>query len=476
VIGPIAKAGSAGWGVVETNSLQGAGSGTAERQVTITDSRIFGYGAGGVLFDGGRGKDNETATINSSAGIKQVGYVQGTTIEGSGGTSTIAQDGVVYNAGASGSVTGSAILKNASSTGKSVGILLSKAAGEGAGVKVSGSYIAGNKAYGLWNGDAGLTTPSTTATDASGNWWGTDGTPAEAETVLGPPDKEGVSGAGSVTFTPVAGSIPVLAPVPSALPDAAPVGALVEPGDGEAVESGEAVEPVVFAEDDYGVKSVSLTADGVPVQTVSTVPYVFGWTPAAAEIGTSVHLEATITDSSGQVTTSSVTVPVVKGLGETAAEAEAKAKAEAEAKAAAEKKAGEDALKAAEDKAAAAEGKAAVAEKEAKEAKEAKEKSESAAQSKPVKAGKLTKNTKTGTVRLGVIVPAPGSLVVSGPGIAKVSGHPTAPGEVQVLIKARGNALKTLDAKGKVSVKVTITFTADGKKTTKTTTVTLVKK
>jgi hypothetical protein len=57
-----------------------------------------------------------------------------------------------------------------------------------------------------------------------------------------------------------------------------------------------------------------------------------------------------------------------------------------------------------------------------------------------------------------------------------VSGHPTAPGEVQVLIKAKGKALKTLNKEGKVSVKVTITFTAGGKKITKTTTVSLVKK
>jgi large repetitive protein len=475
VIGPITKAGSAGWGVVETNSQQGAGSGTAERQVTISGSRIFGYGAGGVLFDGGRGKDSETATINSSAGIKQVGYVKGTTIEGSGGTSKTAQDGVVYNAGASGSVTGSSITNNESTEGKSVGVLLSKAAGEGAGVKVSGSTIAANRGYGLWNGDAALTTPSTTATDATGDYWGTAGTPAEAETVLGPPDVEGVSGAGSVTFTPVAGAPTVVAPVPSALPDQAPIGELVEPGDGEAVESGEAVEPVVSAEDDYGVRSVGLTADGVPVETIATAPYVFSWTPTAAEIGTSVHLEATITDSSGQTTTSAVTVPVVKGAGETAAEAEAKAKADAEANAAAEKKASEDALKAAEDKATAAEGKAATAEQEAKEAKEAKEKSEPPAASKPVTAGKVTKNAKKGTARLGVTVPGPGSLVITGPDVVKVSGHPTGPGEVQVLIKAKGEALKTLDTRGKVSVKVTIAFTADGKKTTKTATVVLVK-
>jgi hypothetical protein len=478
VIGPVGpttpKAKPTGWGVVETNSLQGAGPGTAERQVTITGSRIFGYGAGGVLFDGGRGKDTETATINSSAGIKQVGYVSGTTIEGSGGTSTIAQDGVVYNAGASGSVVGSAIVKNRSTTGKSVGVLLSKAAGEGAGVKVSGSLIAENGGYGLWNGDAALTTPSTTATDASGNWWGTNGTPAGAETVLGPPDVEGVSGAASVTFTPVAGAIPTVPPVPSALPDQAPVGALVEPGDGEAVESGEAVEPVVFAEDDYGVKSVSLTADGVPVGATSEAPYVFSWTPSAAEIGTSVHLEATITDSSGQVTTSSVTVPVVKGLGETTAEEAAKAKADAEAKAAEEKKASEDARKSAEDKATAAEGKATAAEKEAKAAKEEAEAAKLAA--KPLPIGKVVKNTKKGTARLTVTVPTPGSIVVTGPDIKKVSGHATAPGPLQVLIAAKGKALKTLEAKGKVTVKVKIAFTGpDGTKHA-TTTVTLVKK
>ena len=67
--------------------------------------------------------------------------------------STIEQDGVVYNAGASGSVTGSAIVKNRGQVGQSVGVLLSKAAGGGAGVKVNGSYIAGNGTYGLYNGD-----------------------------------------------------------------------------------------------------------------------------------------------------------------------------------------------------------------------------------------------------------------------------------------------------------------------------------
>jgi hypothetical protein len=517
VIGPITKAGSAGWGVVETNSLQGAGSGTAERQVTIANSRIFGYGAGGVLFDGGRGKDTETATTAVSAGLKQVGYIAGTTIEGSGGSSTIAQSGVVYNAGASGSVTGSSVANNASTTGKSVGILLSKAAGEGAGVTVSGSYIGANKGYGLWNGDAGLTTPSTSAVTATGDYWGTAGTPAEAETVLGPPDVEGVSGSGSVAFAPVAGTKPVLPAVPTALPDAAPVGEIVEPAGGETVEAGVAVEPVVLAEDDYGVKSVALTANGAPVKTIATAPYAFAWKPAAASIGSSVVLKATITDSGGNVTTSEVTVQVVKSTGETKAEEEAhkaeeeahKAEeeareaeelAEAEAlKAAEEVKAAEEAQKAAEHEAAekiaaseaaaakaaedaaakaaaevkAAEDKLAAAEKATTEAKKALEAAEKAA---PITFGKVVKDTKKGTARLGVVVPGPGEMVISGAGVKKVSGNPTGPGEVQVLIEAKGAALKVLNKKGKVTLTVTVKLSGAGSVKEATTSVTLVKK
>jgi large repetitive protein len=528
VIGPIAKAGTSGWGVIETNSLQGAGSGTAERQVTIANSRIFGYGAGGVLFDGGRGKDAEP-TVSTNAGLKQVGYVKSSTIEGSGGTSTIAQDGIVYNAGAGGEVSGSAIAKNQSTTGKSVGILLSKAAGEGTGVKVSGSAISANGAYGLYNGDAALTTPSATAVNASGNYWGTNGTPAEAETVIGPPDVEGISGGGSVTFAPVAGALPIVPAVPALLPDAAPVGEIVNPGAGEAAEAGVAIEPVVYAEDDYGVKSVTLKANGTTVATIAAAPYAFKWTPSPAQIGTSVQLEATITDSSGQVTTDTVTVPVAKSVAET--EAQEKAEKEAkEAQEATEKaEAAEKELKEAEEKAEAAEeeakeaaGEAQLAEEEAaqaaqqskaaeeraaaankvaeekaaaaaqaadavkeaeakaaaaaKEAKEANERAEAAKNAIPVSSGKATPNKAKGTARLGVDVPTPGKVVISGPGIKTVSGNATAPGELQILIKAKGRALKTLEKKGEVTVTVTITFTGPSSSSHTTTAVTLIKK
>jgi uncharacterized membrane protein YqiK len=289
------------------------------------------------------------------------------------------------------------------------------------------------------------------------------------------------------------------------------------------------VEPVVAAEDDYGVGSVSLKANGTRVAVRSVAPYVFTWTPTVAEIGTSVHLEATITDSAGQVTTSNVTVPVVKSTGETTAEQEAKEKQEAEEKAAEEAKeekeaaeqevkevkeaaeqevkeakeaaelatkeaeekataatlaaaeSAEAALKAAEAKAEAsvkeAAAKAAAAQKEAKEAKDAAEAVEkSLLAAAPPAAGKAVKNTKQGTARLKVTVPSPGSLVISGPEIDKVSGNPTAPGGVQVLIKAKGKALKTLKKKGKVTVEVDIEFTGTAGPKETTTMVTLVKK
>jgi uncharacterized membrane protein YqiK len=162
-----------------------------------------------------------------------------------------------------------------------------------------------------------------------------------------------------------------------------------------------------------------------------------------------------------------------KATAETAAAA-ASAEAALEA---AEAKA-DAAVKEAEAKTAAAvkeaETKAAEAQKEAKDKAEAIEKSVLA--SAPPSAGKAVKNTKQGTARVKVTVPGPGSLIVSGPEIQKVSGNPTTPGEVQVLIKAKGKALKTLSKKGKVTVEVDIEFTGTAGVKETTTMVTLVKK
>jgi hypothetical protein len=510
VIKSIKPSNGNGWGVVETDSQLGTGVGSPERQVTIEDSTIKGYGAGGVLFDGSKGKADGTVTNTERSLMNQVGYVFDSTIEGAGGSSTVPQTGIAYRSGASGEVTGSAVVNNQTGTGTggSYGIL----AADAGALTVEESNIVGNgtPGFGIYAANATVAGVGTETVEAGDDYWGPSGTPL----VEGPVDT-----------TPVAGAASVIPPVPALLPDAAPVGEIVNPIEGEAAEVGVASEPVVFAEDDYGVKSVSLTADGVPVETLSEAPYSFSWTPTAAELNTSVELEATITDSAGNEVTSMVEVPVVKvsktrteekakaereareeaeleavaaeenavaeaiaakeaaaaelaatetTLKEATASAEAAAKAASESASAASKAAEESAdaaLKAAEAK----NEKAAEELKAAKETLKAAEKSASAP-APTAKAGKETKNTEKGTARLGVIVSAPGSLVITGPDIVKVSGHPTGPGEVQVLIKAKGSALKTLKEKGKVSVKVSIAFTAGGKTTTKTTTVALVKK
>jgi hypothetical protein len=55
---------------------------------------------------------------------------------------------------------------------------------------------------------------------------------------------------------------------------------------------------------------VKLTSDGVPVAARGHTPYEFAWTPAYNQIGRTVTLAATITDSSGQSTVKSVHVVV----------------------------------------------------------------------------------------------------------------------------------------------------------------------
>ena len=66
----------------------------------------------------------------------------------------------------------------------------------------------------------------------------------------------------------------------------------------------------MVAGDDFGVKSVALTANGLPVATLSRVPYEFEYTPAYEHIGDVVTLTATITDSSGQASTVSTEISV----------------------------------------------------------------------------------------------------------------------------------------------------------------------
>jgi hypothetical protein len=118
-IGTIKAANGNSWGVVMTNSQIGEGAGAAERQVTIENSKIKGYTTGGgVLFDDSKGKADAAATNYERSGMKQVGYVKDTVIEGSatGASATVAQSGIVVSDGAVAHISGSVIANNRYST------------------------------------------------------------------------------------------------------------------------------------------------------------------------------------------------------------------------------------------------------------------------------------------------------------------------------------------------------------------------
>jgi hypothetical protein len=442
VIGPLKRAANSteltakphGWGVIATNSLAGAGSGAPERQVTIVNSRVFGYQSGGIRFDDARGTD-ASATAKEPSGMKEVGYVKNTLVEGSGSSTLIPQTGIQYHAGAAGTVTGSKVTGNLfpAEPRKSVGVLLTGAETLNGGFSITGSAITGN-GYGLFNADVKNEAVREAApATATGDFWGTNGTPIVGQTVIGPPDEEGISGLDaqtepkpSVIYGPVAASTPTVAGPAATLPDAAPSGEIVDPGDGEEVEPGKTIGPVVATEDDYGVKSVSLTVDGTALATLTQSPYVFSWTPSAADAGKTVTLEATVTDSSGQTTTSTITVPV----------------------------------------------KAAVVPPPVEKPVE-----KATPPSNAITLGKVKQLAKKGIATLAVEVPGPGELVASGPKVKAVTLDPSAAGEESVTVKPTGKALTALKKRGKATVKVKLVFTpTGGTSSTTMATVVLIKK
>lgn len=431
VIGPLKRVAAAGelttrphgYGIVATNSLVGAGAGTVERQVTVVDSKVYGYQAGGVRIDDGRGAD-AAASANEPSGIKELGYIRNTTIEGQS-SAVFPQVGVQFHAGAGGRVSGSVITGNSYATtpSKSAGVLLTEAGP----VTVTGSLLAGN-GYGIYNANAADSeVRKGSPVSAAGNFWGAGGDPVEGPTQAGPPEVEGISpkdgeGNASVLFGTVLGAPPSLPAVPAALPDDAPVGAIVNPGDGESVVPGTALEAVVAAEDDYGVRSVTLSADGKSLGTITEAPYTFAWTPGTADAGKTVTLQATIADSSGQTTTSTIAVPV---------EAETSGGSGGDA-------GGENPPSSPQPPS-----------------------SPPPASGKP-KPGKLAKNPSKGTAVLTIAVPGPGKLKVYGKGVKTVTKHPKAAGPVALKITAKGQQLKALKQKGKVTLTVKVGFAPTG--------------
>lgn len=414
-----------GWGIVVTNHMRSSGPGAILRRVTIDDSRVFGYQSGGILFDDARGTDG-SATTTEPAGIKIAGYVYDSLVEGSAGA-VFPQTGIQYHAGAYGFVESTKVTNNlfTSDPRKSVGILLTGA--ETSSWYAKGSLLSGN-GYGLFNADVANAAVSALAPAlATGNYWGTGGSPVKGPTEFIAPStiKEGVSPdnavpAATVTFSSALPSAPAIA-APGETADVAPAGSLVDPGDGAEVEAGEIVEPVVLADDDFGVKAVTLTADGEPVATLTESPYSFEWVPAPEQQGETMTLEATIEDSSGQTATTEVEVEVAEAAAEPP-----------------------------------------VVEPPVKETPVEPAPPVSKASPSDFWLGKVVRDAKAGTALFEVDLSGPGKLALTGPSVKAVSLEATAAGTVKVAVQATGAAKKALKRKGGTKVRLEFTFTASG--------------
>jgi hypothetical protein len=271
VIGTIKPTVAHGYGLVMTNSLQGAEAG-ARRQVTIEKSLVT---TGGVLFDDARGIDG-AATTTARSGMVAYGNLLGSRIQGP----------VTYTYGQRGTISGSELTGALTLTDAETGPDPSNPA-------VRAFSVAGSSLVSLSNSGPGTAL-------AAGNWWGCATAGCAATT-------------GPVDLGTSATSAPAALSVPAATVDATPTGAIVDPFGPTVVPYGETIYPVVVAADDFGVKSVKLTANGAPVATVGHTPYEFTYTPAYDQIGDIVTLAATITDSSGQasVVSTEVKVPAI---------------------------------------------------------------------------------------------------------------------------------------------------------------------
>ena len=250
VVGPLRTAEDAseltgrphGWGVVMSNSLQGASEATVRRQVTVENTTVTGYQAGGVLFDQSRGPDGAATTLQRS-GIIGYGRVIKSRILGRGATTLYAQTGVRWHAGARGSVSESEISGHTFSTDtrQSVALLLTDAElgpdpsnPELPAWEATANSITGN-GYGLFNADI---TNATARTDlearAESGWWGAAAGPMVGSASTG--GRQGVMGAADITpFLTIAPPIPAVA----AVTDAAPTAAFLEPLAGTVAPVGE---------------------------------------------------------------------------------------------------------------------------------------------------------------------------------------------------------------------------------------------
>jgi hypothetical protein len=344
VVGPLRRASADqvatrphGWGVVQANSLQSSTQGGIRREVTVRDSLVTGFGAGGVLFDASRGGPDGDALNATRSNVNAYGRVLGSRIVGAKGGAAVNQTGVQFNAGQRGRVADAEIVDTWNGTSgtarASVGVLLTDAEigadpsdPASPALAITGTAFRGT-GYAVFNADATNAAVRLGApVPAAGNWWGcaagptggaNGGSASSATTFC-----QGRSGldSASAPSVDVSGALttePAPASLPAATPDAAPTAEFLDPIAGLTVPVGQELSPVVEARDDFGVRSVELRADGVPVATLAKAPYEFRWTPTAAQAGSTVTLQAIVTDSAGQTTTTEVpvVVPAPPGTG-----------------------------------------------------------------------------------------------------------------------------------------------------------------
>ena len=79
-----------------------------------------------------------------------------------------------------------------------------------------------------------------------------------------------------------------------------------------------------------------------------------------------------------------------------------------------------------------------------------------------LKLGKHKRNRKRGIVRLTVIVPGPGKVVVRGRGVKRKQRRAAKAGRVTIPVISKGKWLKRLNRKGKARIRVIVSFTPDG--------------
>jgi hypothetical protein len=75
---------------------------------------------------------------------------------------------------------------------------------------------------------------------------------------------------------------------------------------------------------------------------------------------------------------------------------------------------------------------------------------------------KLKRNKKKGTATLAILVPGPGTLTLSGKGLAKQQAGPHGVETVKLAVNAKGKAKKKLSRSGTAKVELTVTFTPTG--------------